>query len=926
MLVDHELLEIFLAEARGYLVRLRDPGLSPGQRADTAHGLKGAASMLGLEVLRALAVELERRIREHAQGEETRLLHEVERELDALAAGNGPSGPTGGATPATAGAPPAASSPGTSVPTSAAPPVAHGGASEPESDWAPEEARMLRSFFVEEAREHLDHVVQALLALSRDHTRHDVLNLLFRETHTLKGAAGTVGLRAIAERSHRLEDRFVRLRDGHEQLDDDALDRFLAEADLLREMVEHVAEEGADATVSVGATTTPLVTASPPTTRPLTAPSLTAPSLTAPSLTAPSLTAPSPEAAPAHVPPPPAAASAISHDAARLRPDEELARIAKPSADDPGSDELDRRGGDRRLGGRRRDERQVLRVDANRLDQMMDAVGELVFERTRIERRAQEFQGIIRDLAESRAALRALLSFQRQGGGSVEVATRVAEVEGELASAAASLELTTAGLLDDTAALRRSAALLQDGLTRLRVMALHWLYARLERPARDAARAEGKLVTLVTRGEETELDKMVVEQITDPLIQLVRNAIAHGIELPAERHAAGKSETGTITVTARHQGDFVYIEVEDDGRGIDYAGIRNRLRSLGREAEAAELPEEALLELLFTPGFSTRPEADELAGRGVGLDVVRDNIARLGGDLAVSSRPGGGSHFLVRLPLTTAITTAVLFKVGGQVYGLPAVYVVESDYCEPRLPLPDDSALLGTLQTRAGDVPVLSLHRLLGAEVVAGQRRVPAIVVTFGDRHFAVSCDKIVGPREIVVRSLGPLLAPLDLYAGATISGAGKVQLVLDLANLAALVSGAPVLEHTLTTQAPRVLLCDDSRSLREAVSRILAVAGYAVQTAPDGWEAWGLLQDHPFDLLVTDLEMPRMDGFDLIARVRRDPELKDLPILVLTSRSSVENRMRCDTLGATGLLSKPVNRRVFIERVGDVLRLPRRS
>jgi chemosensory pili system protein ChpA (sensor histidine kinase/response regulator) len=907
MQVDRELLEIFLEEARGYLAKLRDPALSASQRADAAHGLKGASSMLGFELLRALGVELERRIREREVLEEARLLHEVERELQALggstpdggaappgggdppgdAGAGGGAAPPGGVAPAAAGAPPAAAAPPTGPPPAAADAAL-------DAEWSPDEARMLRAFFVDEAREHLDHVVQALLDLGRDRTRHDVLNLLFRETHTLKGSAATVGLRAIAERSHRLEDRFVRLRDGHEQLDEDGVDRFLAEADLLREMVEHVAEAGTGA-------------APPP-------------------------------AAPAPPPPAAPAAPAFPRDAARVQPDDDLARIAKTPAEEPGLDDLDRRGADRRFVGRRRDERQVLRVDASRLDQMMDAVGELVFERTRIERRAQEFQGVMRDLAESRATLRALLSHRGTEETLAAVTTRVAEVEGELASAGSSLELTTAGLLDDTAALRRSAALLQDGLTRLRMMPLHWLYARLERPTRDAARADGKQVTLVTRGEETELDKMVVEQITDPLIQLVRNAIAHGVEPPAERRAAGKPETGTITVAARHQGDFVYIEVEDDGRGIDFPGIRAHLRASGREADAAELPEDALVELLFSPGFSTRQQADELAGRGVGLDVVRDNIARLGGDLAVSSRPGQGSHFVVRLPLTTAITTAVLFKVGGQVYGLPAAYVLESGYCDPQAAAPDGGAgaqagaaaqgspLLGSLQARGGDVPVLSLHRLLGAEIAPGQRRVPAIVLSFGDRHFAVSCDKIVGPREIVVRSLGPLLAPLPLYAGATISGAGKVQLVLDLASLAALVTGAPALQPVPAPQAARVLLCDDSRSLREAVSRILAVAGYAVQTAPDGWEAWELLQDHPFDLLVTDLEMPRMDGFDLIARVRRDPELKALPILVLTSRSSVENRMRCDTLGATGLLSKPVNRRVFIERVGDVLRLPKRS
>ncbi|HEY3357833.1 MAG TPA: response regulator, partial [Polyangia bacterium] len=739
-------------------------------------------------------------------------------------------------------------------------------------DFAPEEARMLQAFFVDEAREHLEGIVQGLLTLSRDRHDGEVLRALFRQTHTLKGAAGTVGLTAIGERAHALEDRFARLKDGRETLDEDGVDALLGEADRLRDMVERVAAEVAG---------------------------------------------PAPAAGP---PPPPAPAAEA--DLALPVP---VIEIDVAGAEDEPA--LDRRVDDRRALPRRREERQLLRVDVTRLDHLMEAVGELVFERTRIERRAQEFQGILHDLGESRAALRTLITSLRDAGtGSLDALTRLGEIEGELASEASALELSTGGLLDDVVGLRRTAAVLQDGLTRLRVMPVHWLFARLERPLREAARLEGKQVALRTGGEETELDKMLVEQITDPLIQLVRNAIAHGIEPQDERLRRGKPAEGTVTVQARHQGDFVFLEVADDGRGVDFAAIRARLVETGRlvpaQADALSAPE--LTEHLFAPGFSTRAAASELAGRGVGLDVVRENIAGVGGEISVTTTPGQGTRFVIRLPLTTAITTAVLFKIGGQVYALPAAHVGQSAYADP-------AALAGAagpfaLATHDGEVPLLNLHDMLGVDLPAGVRRLPAIVLALGDRRFAVTCDKIIGPREIVVRSLGPLLAPLGLYAGATISGAGKVQLVLDLQALAARVGATPGVDRPAATQPPRVLLADDSRSIREAVSRILAAAGYAVRTAPDGWEAWELLQDHDFDLLVTDLEMPRLDGFDLITKVRRDAELRDLPILVLTSRTSAQNRLKADALGSTGFLTKPVNRRMFIARVGDAIRTGRRS
>jgi chemosensory pili system protein ChpA (sensor histidine kinase/response regulator) len=330
------------------------------------------------------------------------------------------------------------------------------------------------------------------------------------------------------------------------------------------------------------------------------------------------------------------------------------------------------------------------------------------------------------------------------------------------------------------------------------------------------------------------------------------------------------------------------------------------------------MKQERIIAAIFEPGISTRDEADELAGRGVGLDVVRESIARLGGEITVTSVRGEGTRFTLRLPLTTAITQALLFKVGGQVYAIPAARVDEI------LDVTVDDVELGEVERlRRGTfaLPLVRLGALLGVPPPPGaSARRSALVINDGDFAFAATCDKVIGPREIVVRSLGALFANLPLYAGATISGAGKVQLILDVARLAEVTRHG--VHHDRPARAdsqPRVLVVDDSRAIREAALLILAQGGYAADAVADGWDAWELLQDRPFQALVTDLEMPRLDGWELIARVRRSPELAAIPIVVVSSRAAA-TRVRVLASGADAVVDKPLRRKALIDAVAGAV------
>ncbi len=722
-----------------------------------------------------------------------------------------------------------------------------------------EETRTLRSFFRDEAHQNLERVVRTLGEVGSEAPSESTIDELLRITHLLKGSAGTVGLPEFANAAHSLEDALARARRGSIHWTKSLHDSIIEVIDALLAFVD-TAEEGTAADSALANL------------------ELRVASLTQAWTDAETTATTEPRREPR------SESSSVT-----MTPAESQSRGSGP---------------------------QVLRVDPRRVDQLMDSVGELTFDRTRIERRIHEVELLSQNLSHARRVLHdsieQLAAGENISDDIVVIASQLSELEADIASQVAAMRRSSSNLIEDARSLRKTTAELQKGLTGIRMQSAAALFERLAPRVRAMARAEGKRVRLRMLGGETEFDKAVAEQVADALIQLLRNSIAHGIESQADRAAAGKPEVGLITLTARGEGESVAIEVADDGAGLDTVALRRRLVELDvwSEDRASSESDDGVLRAVFFPGVSSRVSADLIAGRGVGLGAVRETVARLGGEIRLASTRGRGTTFTVRLPLTTAIAHALLFKVGGHVYAVPNVNVVETALVEASGP-----TIPAQLRTRGQTVPMILLQSVLGADIPSDARSVPAVVIEYLGRRLAITCDKIVGPREIVVKSLGPLLASIPLYAGGTVSGSGKVQLILDPAALVRLAfptlevidDGPTRIRRNAGSRARRVLIVDDSRSVRLAVTRALERAGFLVDEAPDGAAGWERLCSSDYDVMITDIEMPELDGFGLLERVRSST-LAHLPALIISTRAGEGNRARAESLGVSEFFAKPVS------------------
>jgi chemosensory pili system protein ChpA (sensor histidine kinase/response regulator) len=754
---------------------------------------------------------------------------------------------------------------------------------ERELDFDPDELAMLRQLFRSEAQDALETVTARVLAVGASAPSREALTEMMRATHTMKGAAGTVGLPAMVDLSHRLENVFAAFhadpgmwrREIRELLVQvmDAMRGYLdimqgpggeAAADELRTTIDQILQPHSRVTRQMARVIVPEA--------------------------APEI----PEAAPAMPEAAPVAPAAVP---------------VSDAVPEPVSDAVPEPVGEWDAApGAAPGPRAYLRVEPERVDAVVSSAGELLFDRTRIERRVQALRTLARDLARTRQVLHDAIA--DDAAMPVPLRNTLLDAEGELAGQAAQLSQTTAALLDEVEALRRTIGELQRGLTRIRMESARSLMLHAARTLRALRRSTGVKVELRTFGESTEFDKAVAEHLTDPITQLLRNAVAHGIEPPAERAAHGKPAIATITMRARQDGNSLVLELGDDGRGIDIAAVSRRLVATGRWSGArARLADDAdVLEALLDTGVSTRGEADELAGRGVGIGVVRQSVAKLGGEIKVVSAAGKGTTFTLRMPLSASLAQAVLFKVDGQVYAVSSVNVADTTHVEPHT---------STVMVRDDALPVVRLEQLLGHGAATDRR--PALVVTFAGKSLVCTVDKIIGTREIIIKPLGPLLAPLTLYAGATISGSGKVQLILDPAQLVRRAypdAAAAAIDPRAAPMmlAGRALVVDDSRAIREAMTSMLGSEGWIVDVAEDGGRALVLARQQHYDLVVTDLEMPELGGFDFIARLRGDDRLKATPVVVITSRASPEHRRRARDLGVRALVAKPITRRKLLE------------
>jgi chemosensory pili system protein ChpA (sensor histidine kinase/response regulator) len=581
---------------------------------------------------------------------------------------------------------------------------------------------------------------------------------------------------------------------------------------------------------------------------------------------------------------------------------------------------------------------QQLRVRADVLDRLVNEAGEISIARSRIEGEMQSFKQSLLELTENVIRLRSqvreidiqaegrMQSQSNQGGGAAEAFdplefdrfTRFQELTRFLAESVNDVATVQQSLLkslgEADAALQQQARLnreLQQELMHIRMVPLSSIADRLQRIVRQTARELDKKASLEIRGGQVELDRSVLEKMTAPFEHLLRNSLAHGVESSAERLRVGKPETGAIRIEARQEGNEIVLTLSDDGAGFDLAGIRSHAVMLGKLSADSDIEPARLIDMLFDPGFSTAKEVTQVAGRGIGLDVVRSEIAGLGGRIEAAPGVHGGATFAIYLPLTLAVAQAVLVRAGEKIYALPSPMVEQVQEFKA-------AALEGIYQK--GEIEWLNnryalfyLPRLLGDLESAPEvnRYSVALLLKSGSQRVAVQVDEILGNREVVVKNIGPQLARIPGIAGATVLGNGRVALILNPVPLAQRMAqqgisaaAAPKVEAPLA--APLIMVVDDSLTVRKITSRLLAKEGYQVVTAKDGVDALEQMQEALPDVMLVDIEMPRMDGFELTKNVRGDAQTAQIPIIMITSRTADKHRNYAKELGVNAYLGKP--------------------
>ncbi|HXE38287.1 MAG TPA: Hpt domain-containing protein [Azonexus sp.] len=586
-------------------------------------------------------------------------------------------------------------------------------------------------------------------------------------------------------------------------------------------------------------------------------------------------------------------------------------------------------------------QRATLRVRADLIDRLVNEAGELSIARTRIEGEMRSLKTSLLDLTENVIRLRRQLreiEIQAEGQIQARVAhtpegqaefdpleldrfTRFQELTRFMAESVNDVATVQQNLLknldDANAAILAQSRLnrgLQQELMGVRMIPFASQDERLYRIVRQTAKDVGKRATLDIVGGQVEIDRSVLDKMLAPIEHMLRNAITHGIESREQRLAAGKPEVGEITLALAQEGNEIILSLSDDGKGLDVERIRARAEAMGLLQPGQAADDATLLDFIFQPGFSTASELTQLAGRGVGMDVVKTEVTELGGRVEILSTPGQGTTFRLYLPLTLAVTQTLLVRVGTHLYAVPSTMIEQvMEMKEKQLAALREK---GEAEWQGNHYPLHFLSHLLGdADAVPEvRRRYWVLLLRSGSQRVAVQVDELQGNQEVVVKNIGAQLARVVGIAGATVLGDGRVVLIL---NPVALVSrtpvvslqsagGVPVAEAHVEARLPTVMVVDDSLTVRKITSRLLSREGYEVILAKDGVDALEQLIDFTPDVILSDIEMPRMDGFDFVRNLRADERLKSLPVIMITSRTADKHRNYAFEIGANHYLGKP--------------------
>ncbi len=468
----------------------------------------------------------------------------------------------------------------------------------------------------------------------------------------------------------------------------------------------------------------------------------------------------------------------------------------------------------------------------------------------------------------------------------------------------------------------RTVTELQNGLMRTRMVSFQRHVQRLARIVRQAAADTGKRAELFVDGASGEFDRQVLERMLPPFEHMLRNAVVHGIESPEQRRAAGKDEIGRISLALRREGAEFIVEVADDGAGMNLAAIRRKGLELGLIRAEQTLSDEDVMQLVLEPGFSTASTLTQQAGRGVGMDVVAVEIKKLGGALHMESIAGRGTRFTIRLPFTLAISHALVVRTGDEYYALslPTVEgVVRLTRDEVAAHLRADGATFSYGNHKYRLQPLAYYVGMEPSPLPEQDVTIPVVLVRAGEHSTGLVADELVGSREIVVKPVGPQISGIRGISGATILGDGRIVIILDIGALVRAEwrgRATPTVTRDRTDRRTFVLVVDDSITVRRVTQRLLERNGMRVMSARDGMDAVALLAEHIPDVILLDIEMPRMDGYEVAAHVRNDPRLQDIPIIMITSRVGEKHRARAIELGVDDYLGKPYQESQLIDAI----------
>ena len=756
--------------------------------------------------------------------------------------------------------------------------------------------------FLIEAFELIEQIDHDLVELEANPEDLELLNRIFRVAHTVKGSSSFLNFDVLTELTHHMEDVLNKARKGELKITPDIMDVVLESVDMMKGLLESIRDNGSDAAAGIDIKNICV--------RLTQISEGEAPSAAA---EAPAAPAPEPVKEPEPVAPAEEAAPEVS-DAElsklsdseveaeierllKVRKAEDQARRASKGIAPKSPEEIApatsaapapapkpapsrERDADKKVPAASSNsavaQEQTIRVEVKRLDHLMNLIGELVLGKNRLLK--------IYDDVEERY----------EGEKFLE----------ELNQVVSSLSLVTTDI--------------QLAVMKTRMLPIAKVFNKFPRMIRDLSRELGKQIDLEISGEETELDKSIVEEIGDPLVHIIRNSCDHGIEDPETRKAMGKPEKGLVQLKAYNEGNHIVVEIVDDGKGLDADMLKAKSIEKGiiTEREADAMSEKEAFGLIFKPGFSTAAKVTNVSGRGVGMDVVKTNIEKLNGIIDIESEVGKGTVMKLKIPLTLAIIQSLLVGTQEEFYAIPLASVLET----VRVPIDDIYTIDGKNVLRLRD-EVLSLVRLsdvFGVEkVFDGGDHTYVVIIGVAEAKLGIIVDTLVGQEEIVIKSMGDYLQNIPGIAGATIRGDGRVTLIIDVGAMMEMAKDikvnirAEMEDSAKTKEKPsdyKVLIVDDSKMDRTIMQKSLEPIGVTIIEATNGVEALNIIKsgEHAFDAVLIDIEMPRMDGYTLAGEIRKYSKYRTLPLIAVTSRTSKTDRLRGVEVGMTEYITKP--------------------